>query len=460
MPTSSSKLKHLAVLQGVFMYRKKGTIFGTIIVDEKGGTLMGNFDKVIGYDAIKGELEMVLDMIKNKERYERLGAKIPRGIMLCGRPGVGKTLMAQSFIRASGLKSYTLRRNQARGNFTSTISKVFEEAKANAPAILLLDDLDKFADTDKEHPNAEEYVAVQAAMDSIRDEQVIVFATINELRFLPTSLRRAGRFDVKLKVENPTLEDASKIIKYYLRDKQIDEGLNYDDLSKMIDYRSCAQLESTINNAAIFAGYEGKDKIEMEHIVKTVMKEQMGVHSGSEQIDERERRERAYHEAGHLVVAEVLKPGIVGMAAINSQKEANIGGFVRKTGNMGWHYDVMTALGGKVATELRIGRCASGCKRDLINAQFILANGIEGNGICGVNMVAGEAIDVSDRFKDQAQSVVAAEMQNYINRVRELLVNNGEFLDKVAEVLMQKEVLLSSEIGRIKEGCQIKAMGM
>ena len=422
---------------------------------------MGNFDKVIGYDAIKGELEMILDMIKNKERYERLGAKTPKGIMLCGRPGVGKTLMAQSFIKASGLKSYTLRRNRGGGDFTRTIEEVFEEAKANAPSILLLDDLDKFADTDKEHPNAEEYVAVQSAIDFIKDEEVIVFATTNDVRFLPTSLRRPGRFDVKLRVENPTPGDAAKIIKYYLKDKQIDENLNYDDLSKMIDYKSCAQLESTINNAAIFAGYEGKEKIEMEHIIKTVLKEKMGVHPAGEQIDERERRERAYHEAGHLVVAEVLDPGIVGLAAINSQKMSCTGGFVRKTKDLGRrHYEVMTALGGKVAAELRMGRCASGCNRDLENAQCILASGMEGNGIYGVNLVAGDVIDVSDRFKDQAQSVVAAEMQRHMNVVRELLVKNGEFLDKAAEALMKKGVLLASEIKRIKDSCQIEMVEM
>ena len=112
---------------------------------------MGNFDNVIGYEAIKKELNTVIDMIKNKEAYEKLGAKLPNGIFLCGKPGVGKTLIATSFIEASGLKTITLRRNKGSQDFIEEISKAFEDAVSFAPSIILLDDLDKFANADEEH---------------------------------------------------------------------------------------------------------------------------------------------------------------------------------------------------------------------------------------------------------------------------------------------------------------------
>ena len=119
---------------------------------------MGAFDKVIGYEHIKGELLQVCDMIRNRDVYEKLGAKLPRGILLEGDPGLGKTLMAECFIEESGLDSYVIRRTKEKGVFLKYITEVFQKAVENAPAVILLDDLDKFANEDENHQNAEEYV--------------------------------------------------------------------------------------------------------------------------------------------------------------------------------------------------------------------------------------------------------------------------------------------------------------
>ena len=125
---------------------------------------MKQFDQIIGYEDIKRELYRICDTMKNTEKYKKLGVTTPRGLLLCGEPGIGKTMMAMAFIEESGRKSYTIRKNKSDGDFVDVITETFEEAKKNAPSIVLLDDMDKFANEDVQHRDAEEYVTVQSCM--------------------------------------------------------------------------------------------------------------------------------------------------------------------------------------------------------------------------------------------------------------------------------------------------------
>ncbi|MBO5605924.1 MAG: ATP-binding protein, partial [Acidaminococcaceae bacterium] len=153
---------------------------------------MSSFDKIIGYEDIKAELIRICDVVKNPEKYARLGVKMPRGIMLWGDPGLGKSLMAQCFIEESGCKPFIIRKDKPDGELVNVIREVFDKAKAQGRAIVVLDDLDKFANEDNQHPDAEEYVAVQACIDSCKDSDVFVFATANDTCCLPDSLLRSG----------------------------------------------------------------------------------------------------------------------------------------------------------------------------------------------------------------------------------------------------------------------------
>lgn len=235
---------------------------------------MSAFDRIIGYQTIKEELLQICDMIHNREIYENLGAKLPQGILLYGDPGLGKSLMAKSFITESGLPAYIVRRDKGSDDFIGKITDTFEKAKKNAPAIVLLDDMDKFANEDDRHIDAEEYVAVQAGIDEVKGCNVFVFATVNEIRKLPRSLIRSGRFDRKIEVNSPTDRDAEEIIKYYLAEKKVSDNVNMDDLVKMVSYGSCAELETILNEAAIGAAYARKEKIEMDDLVKSVLRMQ------------------------------------------------------------------------------------------------------------------------------------------------------------------------------------------
>ena len=146
---------------------------------------MRELDNVIGYEGIKTELNRIIDMIRNPAKYRELGVSAPKGILLEGEPGIGKTLMAKSFIMDSGLKSYVIRKDRPDGEFVDYMRETFNKAAEEAPSIILLDDLDKFANEDKTRLDAEEYVAVQACIDNVKELDVFVIATSNV--FVPTN---------------------------------------------------------------------------------------------------------------------------------------------------------------------------------------------------------------------------------------------------------------------------------
>lgn len=197
---------------------------------------MNSFDKVIGYKSIKRELLQICDMIRNRTIYEKMGARLPHGLLLYGDPGLGKSLLANCFMEECGLNTVTVRRDKGGDAFINSIAQAFAKAKEEAPSVLLLDDMDKFANEDSSRCDAPEYVAVQAGIDDVKETAVFVIATANEIRKLPDSLCRSGRFDRKIRIQPPTAADAEAIIAHYLSGKQVSDDINMKDLTKMMSY--------------------------------------------------------------------------------------------------------------------------------------------------------------------------------------------------------------------------------
>ena len=169
---------------------------------------MKEFNKIIGYESVKKELMRVCDILVNTEKYKKFGVKVSQGLLLYGEPGVGKTLMAKCFISASKRKCFVCRKTKSNGSFFDKIVETFERAKKNAPSIVFLDDVDKFAEEDDENSKAEEYVAIQSCIDNLNGRDVFVIATANAISPLPFSLMRNGRFSKRIEVEPPQGQDA------------------------------------------------------------------------------------------------------------------------------------------------------------------------------------------------------------------------------------------------------------
>ena len=269
------------------------------------GMQMRELDKVIGYEHVKRELYRIIDMFHNPEKYRALGVKIPKGVVLSGEPGIGKTLMAKSFMKESGRKEFIIRKDRPDGDFVEHIRKTFDEAAENAPAILLLDDMDKFANDDRYHRNSEEYVTVQTCIDAIKDKDVFVIATCNDTDNLPGSLLRSGRFDKSFEMEFPKGEDAEKIISFYLEGKMVSDDIDVKEIARFCEGHSCADLETIVNEAGIYAGYDNRERMDQNDLKRSCLR--MIYHTPEETVpvDEKLLRLRAVHEAGHAVLAEV-----------------------------------------------------------------------------------------------------------------------------------------------------------
>lgn len=416
---------------------------------------MNAFDKVVGYEAIKDELLQICDMIGNRELYGQLGARLPRGVLLYGAPGLGKTLIAKSFIEESGLKAYVLRRDKG-DDFVESITETFREAKENAPCIVFLDDMDKFANEDKNRSDAKEYVAVQAGIDEVKGHDVFILATVNKLRKLPDSLVRSGRFDRKIEIECPSDKDAEKIVRHYLAGKKIADNVNMDDFSKMISYSSCAELETILNEAAISAAYARKNAIETEDLIGAVLKMQYGSRDNSVKKTQEDIRKIALHEAGHLVVSEAVLPGSVGLASLRSTGRGSYGGFIHHCKALpGTRHHVLVALAGKAAVELYYAdTCAGGCSEDINRAFTYIRDGISEIAALGLGMIdvtTQRCPITSENMKSRNEAVTHAMLEEYIRKARDILLKNKDFLEKTADALVNKETLLYSDIRALRE---------
>lgn len=415
---------------------------------------MNTFDKVIGYKSIKRELLQICDMIRNRTIYEEMGGHLPHGLLLYGDPGLGKTLLAKCFIEESGLNAITVRRDQGRDNFIDSITQAFAKAKAEAPAILFLDDMDKFANEDFSRCDAPEYVAVQAGIDDVKETEVFVIATANELRKLPSSLLRPGRFDRKLGVYAPSAAEAEAIIAHYLTEKRISDDINMKDLTMMMSYHSCAELETILNEAAVRAAFARKESIGMEDITSTVLKQQYGAQEEIANVSNEILENVALHEAGHLVISEILCPGSVGFASLLPSRENRCGGFVHTCKAIPDFYEAIIGLGGKAAVEMRYaGRIANGCAGDIQRVVKCIRDAAAKEGTLGFSLLdveSGVSAAMSESLNARSEAAVQLELERCYNKAKNILSENQVFFEKVTEAFLEKKTLLYSDIQSIR----------
>ena len=427
---------------------------------------MNAFEKIIGYEAIKKELAQISDVLANKEAYERLGVSSPRGLLLHGDPGVGKTLMASAVIKASGRKAFTCRKNSPNGDFVKKIKKTFKDAAEAAPSIVLLDDMDKFANGDDRHPDAEEYVTVQSCIDEIKGKEVFVLATANSLRALPRSLKRAGRFDRVIEVNNPRGEDAVKIIEHYIKGKKFVGDMDAVTVARIMDGRSCAELETVINEAGLYAGFERSEEITMDHFMRAclhtihdVPNEVLCESSFDTDLSNADdpRTRVVYHEAGHATIAEVLNPGSVTLISAYC-RDGESGGFTSyyRGGFSGsaerQQSHILGSLGGMAALEQKFGIIDTGASGDLDQAFRSTWNLVTENCLCGFHLHSNSFDDSGD-LKAKQEQMAAAEIERFYRKVKEILSKNRELFEAIAGELSIKGVLTAADIRRIKENC-------
>ena len=408
---------------------------------------MSAFDRIIGYDHIKAELMQISDMIHHPEVYAALDAKLPQGLLLSGAPGLGKTLMATALMEDSGLPCFTARRSQSEDEFLKQLAHMFDEAAEAAPSMLLLDDMDKF-DKDKDGAG---FTAVQSCIDKVQGKQVFVIATVNDKDDLPASLLRCGRFDRQIAVHRPTRTDSEQIIRRYLGGKTPAPDISLPDLTQLLSRSSCAQLESTLNEAAIYAAYERSNSVTRAHLIRAVLKTIHHVPPEVYPVSEGERMKVAFHEAGHTVMMELAAPGAAAFATMLYCPTSDYCyGFVRQNRSLGTRETVLVMLAGKAAYELQYGRMAPGSDSDIQKAAKLIRQQVRelgSSGMLGVD--ADDEYFGSDTSRLERETIVRAELERYLFEAKEMLASHRQMVQELAEALLEKQTLLHSEIQAI-----------
>ena len=428
---------------------------------------MKGFDRIIGYASIKDELMRIADALQNKDAYRALGVDMPNGLLLHGVPGVGKSNMAMALIEASGWNAFICRKIKSDGEFVDMIRDTFRRAAENEPSIVLLDDMDKFSNSDDMPRDCDEYVAVQACIDETRAREVFVLATANSIRQLPSSLKRVGRFDRIIEIDTPTGEDAVQIVAHYLKSKNLETDLDARTIAEIMQNCSCAELETVINEAGLLAGYQRALGITMDHIIEACLKVVHEVPTSflkdRTPIDLRRSLESAriiWHEAGHAVLEEILYPGNVALVFARCCEDGRYG-FTK------YKYDrsnrdvrdikgnIIAALGGRAAVEEKLRLLDTGALRDLEMA-FENADSLITEHCCeGLHLSCYLDNRPSEGLKESQEQAEAVLVEYLYQKAKEILHANLGFLDAVANELAKKGVLVASDIARIREGCVI-----
>lgn len=412
------------------------------------------FDNIIGYPNIKESLKRLLDVLNNPEKYENLTSSISHGLFLYGPPGIGKTSFSKEFINNTKRKSYIIRKTKADGDFINYMSKIFKEAKANQPSLILLDDLDKFAESDNTN-NSEEFVAVQSFIDDIKEYDIFIIATANEKNLIPTSLLRSGRFDYIIKMDNPNNTDSFAIIKYYLNNKKLNKDVNINNLSLILTGSSCADLEKVCNQAGIYAGFANEKDINMNELIKASLEIIYKANIEDLQKEDEYTIRIAYHEAGHALISELLKPGSVSFITVAKSND-NINGLTiyKKDDNYAKDITLMqnrvkTFLGGKAATEVIYHLCDTGSKSDLTNAFTTARIFVDEYCLFDFNSCITGYDENSQKVKENKDDNANKLITTYYSEVKELLLKNRTTLDNLAYQLKEKKILFQDDIATI-----------
>ena len=412
---------------------------------------MDNFNNIIGYKHIKDELNRIIDCINNKDKYESLGVKIPKNLLLYGNPGVGKTLFANAFISSLNRNKYIIRKDMPDGKFVEYLNNKIKEAINNLPAVILLDDIDKFSNNDDNHKNSDEFIVIQSLIDDCKDKDIYFIATANNLEAMPNSLIRVGRFDCKINVENPNIKDATKIIEHYFKDKKIDKDINYEEIAKLLDGRSCALLETIINEAGLYAGYNNSNIITKNDIIKACLRI---IYNSSRNEDDRPKEQletAAYHEAGHALIAELLEPNSVNLVTVENYY-GNKGGITSLSQNDSYFYNIkymenriMVLLAGKASIDLIFNRLDVGASTDIDRANRIakrIYHEYQINGFSSYDdMSATAMVNRENWIKDK--------LLDLYNKTKNLLFDNKDKLIKLSNILINKKILLQEDFKNI-----------
>lgn len=456
-----------------FINRANGNSFGKSKSKVEKEKISTKFSDVAGIDEVKEELVEVVDFLKNPEKFKKTGARAPKGVLLLGEPGTGKTLLAKavageaeaSFFNMSGsefMEMYV-------GVGASRVRDLFKKARENAPSIIFIDEIDAIGgkrSMDKSRGESEREQTLNqllVEMDGFNtDTQIIVIAATNREDILDNALLRAGRFDRKIIVNAPDLKGRIEILKIHSRNKKLSNDVSLEAIAKITPGFVGADLENLMNEAAIFASRKNLEVITMAEIDEAVDKIGMGLGQKNKIIKPKEKLLLAYHEAGHALVSE-LNEYADPVHKVTIIPRGGAGGFMMPlpdeklvTTSKELIAEIQVLFGGRAAEELVLDDVSTGAYSDIKRATQVARTYIEKVGmnenIGPVNVENGDGYSISSRSSETVREIeleIRKLLKKQYQKVLELLNNNRNKLDGIAGLLLEKETITGEEVRNI-----------
>ena len=442
------------------------------------------FKDVAGNEAAKQDLAEIVDFLKNPARYEKLGAKIPRGVLLAGAPGTGKTLMARAVAGEANVPFFSISGSEFAEMFVgvgaSRVRDLFKKAKSNAPSIIFIDEIDAVAHkrdarggAGREDEQTLNQILVE--MDGFdNDSGVIVMAATNRVDMLDKALLRPGRFDRHVNVTLPERKDRLAILKVHFKNKPVASDLDLEALAAKTAGSSGADLANIANEAAIGAAREHHEKITNSDLTEAFERVAIGPERKSKVMNDYERKVTAYHEAGHAIVGHVL-PDSDPVHKVTIIPRGQTGGVTwflppedRSYKSIYELKDVLArAMGGRIAEEIIFGEdnVTTGASSDLKHVAELAKEMIveEGMGSETRNLVFPAEGDVgyytistAKPYSEKTAELIDREIKilsdEAAKRAETVLKANLEALDRVAAALLEQETLEEKELNTLLKG--------